>query len=188
MQRLSLSFGRLSISIEDSHEQGASSRQASAAAAGSEAGASGASPAASEAVAARVAARGAAAAAAFRAEQEPRGAPAAGPRERRDGAAGSARRGDDEASTVRREVVRPVRDGSRRVSYYVVWSAPDVPHLVGVHHCSWPTLAALLPGGYLVGSGVLDCKRFDDEANAVAYFFDRNHTAHSCSVFERSDQ
>lgn len=43
--------------------------------------------------------------------------------------------------------------------FYVIFSCRQNNNLIGVHHCSWPQLAARLPGGRLAGSGAVDNAR-----------------------------
>ena len=61
--------------------------------------------------------------------------------------------------------------------FYTVWASPTLPALVGVHHCRWRDIRALLPSGGLIGSDVRDCKRFEHKCQAIAYYFQRGGDA-----------
>ena len=58
------------------------------------------------------------------------------------------------------------RRPAARKRWYVIAYSPRAAGLVGIWHCSWPYLAAKLPGGQLFGSACRPCKGFDDEASA----------------------
>lgn len=59
--------------------------------------------------------------------------------------------------------------------FYVVYSAPpDLEHVIGIHNCTWDALLRRFPEGRLEKSplvcGVRDCKKFNNQDQAVEYF------------------
>ena len=65
----------------------------------------------------------------------------------------------------------PRRKGAASKPFYVIFGTPErFGGLLGVHHCSWRTLEAKLPGQRLIGSGVQDCKRFEEVGPAIEYW------------------
>ena len=71
----------------------------------------------------------------------------------------------------------PRKEGADNKPFYVVFGTPGgFEGLLGVHHCSWRTLEAKLPEQRLIGSGVQDCKRFEEVAPAIEYWQRRSDT------------
>ena len=65
----------------------------------------------------------------------------------------------------------PRKKGAANKPFYVIFGTPEgFGGLLGVHHCSWRTLEAKLPGQRLIGSGVQDCKRFEEVGLAIEYW------------------
>ena len=65
------------------------------------------------------------------------------------------------------------------MAFYVIFSCPRSPGIVGIHHGSWAQLASRLPGGRLFGSGAIDCKRFESLDGAERHWFTRRREAYT---------
>ena len=90
--------------------------------------------------------------------------------------------------TVKRVVLGTATGKKEAVSYYVIFSCTERPNLVGIHKCSWKTLAKLIPGGKVIGGNARDCKKFSELEEAKEYFLSRAAAGTDCVLFERDGQ
>ena len=89
------------------------------------------------------------------------------------------------------KVPKTPEEDSGPSGFYVLWSVPEKhkgERLLGVHQCTWKTMCKLLPGGSLAGSGCCDCKKFASKSEAVAYYYKRHKHGVVCEVYEYETQ
>ena len=66
-------------------------------------------------------------------------------------------------------------------NFYTIWKSPN-DGLLGVHDCCFGLLKQLIDSESVFGQPRRDCKKFDNEEDAVKYFVQRLKRKHTCLV------